>query len=117
MLVVMNDKIKRIAETARFRELYEAGWTLRRLAAFYHVSKGEISLAVEYLGLPKRVSTPDRDMAPDAFEEAASMDSLALAPAVEARARVVREMHFADRRNEHPETTRRNIWLASKCQP
>jgi hypothetical protein len=111
MLCVMTDRIRRIAETARFRELYEAGWTLTKLASHYGVNKGEISLAAEYLGLTKRVSTPSADLAPDACEEAASMDSLALAPGVEARARLVREMHYAERRREHVTTTRRQCRL------
>jgi hypothetical protein len=118
MLGDMTDRIRRIASTARFAELYAAGWTLGKLASFYGVHKSEISLAVEYLGLPRRVSTPDADMAPNADEESASMDSLALAPAVEARARKVRELHYADRRREPDSTTQVAIWRREhgKCR-
>ena len=46
----------------------------------------------------------------DPVEDAASAASLALAPAVEAIARTIRERHMAQRAAETSETTRTKVW-------
>jgi hypothetical protein len=55
----------------------------------------------------------------DPAEDAASMSSLRLAPAIEAEARKLRERHMEQRRGESEEAVRTKIakWDAGICRP
>jgi len=109
MLRRMTRQIRAIAETARFRELYDAGWTITQLADHYRVSRGVITGAIEYLGLSRRVQASSIDWAPSEAEELASMSSLELAPAIRAVAAECRQRHYEQRRREPENTTQCNV--------
>lgn len=105
----MTDQIRRIAATARFRELYDAGWTITQLADHYRVSRGAITGAIEYLDLPRRGPSNPLDWAPTEEEELASMSSLELAPALREAAAECRQRHYEQRRREPEKTTQWNV--------
>lgn len=105
----MTRQIRAIAATARFRELYDAGWTITQLADHYRVSRGVITGTIEYLDLPRRGPANPLDWAPTVEEDEASMSSLELAPAIRAVAAECRERHYEQRRREPESTTQCNV--------
>ena len=67
-------------------------------------------------GLRTRASPPSLVEfleAPSPADDALSQDSLALSPWVEARAREVRERHYAERRRECDSTSRSVAWRSA----
>ena len=72
------------------------------VAVQLQISTGTLRKIATRYGLTHRVSPPGMEIteAPSAAEELLSQDSLALSPWVEARAREVRERHFAERRGD-----------------
>ena len=98
----MSQQVKLIAESDRFKQLHAAGWSMPKLARHYGVSRGTISLCVEFAGL--RASNKNDD-APTPEEEEASRNSLGLAPMVAAAAAEYWRKHLEDRRNESEAAT------------
>jgi len=109
----MNQQVKRISESERFRQLHAAGWSMPKLARHYGVSKGTISLCVEFAGLRGGNKNDD---APTPEEEEASRNSLELAPMVRAKAMKVWQEHLEDRQNESENATACRICSWHNCQ-
>lgn len=95
-----NDASMRIEDVAL--QLQVSVCTLRKYAAKHGLrTRANPPAVVEFLDSP----SPAEDLL--------SQDSLALSPWVEARAREVRERHFAERRRECDSTSRSRAWRSA----
>lgn len=94
----------------RLFAMWMTATTVGEIAAELGVSKTTIWALKMRHKLPDRPPHPrygsQEDGAPTPDEEAASLQGLALSPWVEERARVVRERHYLERRNERDENAR-----------
>ena len=98
-------------DVARLHELWAAGVRLGDIAAEFGVAVGTVSKWAQRYKLPRRTCNPAQEPeAPTPADEEASASGLALAPAIEARARECRERHYAERRAERDENTRAKVW-------
>ena len=83
------------------RQLWGDGWLVDDLAKRYGCTKSMIYWLRKKYRIRDREKWQSLEPPPPSPEDAAaSLDSLALSPWVEARARECRERHFAQRRNE-----------------
>lgn len=95
------------ADVALLFQLWTAGATIPEMAERFGVTNSTISKWAQRYKLPRRVHPSHVDApAPTPEDDAASLAGLALSPWVEERARVVRERHYLERRNEQEETAR-----------
>lgn len=95
------------ADVALLFQLWTAGATIHEMAERFGVTNSTISKWAQRYKLPKRLHPSHADApAPTPEDDAASLAGLALSPWVEERARVVRERHYLERRNEQEETAR-----------
>ncbi len=95
------------ADVALLFQLWTAGATIPEMAERFGVTNSTISKWAQRYKLPKRLHPSHADApAPTPEDDAASLAGLALSPWVEERARVVRERHYLERRNEQEETAR-----------
>lgn len=98
-------------DVTRLHELWAAGVTLADIAAEFGVAASTVSKWAQRYKLPRRTCNPAQEPeAPTPSDEAASASGLALAPAVEARARECRERHYAERRAEQEDSVRTKVW-------
>lgn len=79
--------------------LWMEGTSKETLAIKYGVSKTTVDKWVVVYRLPRRKRVEPEMPAPSPEDDAASRDSLALSPWVEARARECREARYASRRS------------------
>lgn len=86
----MTDQIRKIANTARFLELYNAGKTRTEIARHYGCDAKLINRVVDYLGLQPY---NNRDKAPSDEEEEFSRENLMLAPSIYAAAEQYRQRY------------------------
>ena len=97
------------ADVALLFQLWTAGATIPEMAERFGVTNSTISKWAQRYKLPKRLHPSHADApAPTPEDDAASLAGLALSPWVEERARVVRERHYLQRRNEPDERARIN---------
>ena len=95
------------ADVALLFQMWAAGATIPEMAERFGVTNSTISKWAQRYKLPKRLHPSHADApAPTPEDDAASLAGLALSPWVEERARVVRERHYLERRNEQEETAR-----------
>jgi len=95
------------ADVALLFQLWTAGATIPEMAERFGVTNSTISKWAQRYKLPRRVHPSHVDApAPTPEDDAASLAGLALSPWVEERAKVVRERHYLERRNEQDETAR-----------
>lgn len=95
------------ADVALLFQMWTAGATIPEMAERFGVTNSTISKWAQRYKLPKRLHPSHADApAPTPEDNAASLAGLALSPWVEERARVVRERHYLERRNEQEETAR-----------
>lgn len=95
------------ADVALLFQLWTAGATIPEMAERFGVTNSTISKWAQRYKLPKRLHPSHADApAPTPEDDAASLAGLALSPWVEERAKVVREKHFLERRNERDENSR-----------
>jgi len=94
-------------DVALLFELWAAGATIPEIAERYGVAHSTVSKWISRYKLPRRLHPSHADApAPTPEDDAASLAGLALSPWVEERAKVVREKHFMERRNERDENAR-----------
>lgn len=99
-----------------FKLWHDATLRIEDVALQLGVSRSTVVKIAATHGLRNRPSPPallEFTDAPSAAEELLSQDSLALSPWVEARAREVRERHFAQRRGECDSTSRSRSWRSA----
>lgn len=95
------------ADVALLFQMWTAGATIPEMAERFGVTNSTISKWAQRYKLPKRLHPSHADApAPTPEDDAASLAGLALSPWVEERAKVVRERHYLERRNEQEETAR-----------
>lgn len=101
-------------DVATLFAMWAEGRTKAEIAVRFKVSTSTIYSWAQRYQLPRRkidfVPVSQEPPAPSPEDDAASMDSLALSPWVEARARECRERHFEQRRGECDETVRTKVW-------
>lgn len=103
----MTDQIRKIANTARFLELYNAGKTRTEIARHYGCDAKLINRVVDYLGLQPY---NNRDKAPSDEEEEFSRENLMLAPSIYAAAEQFRQRYISRKEAETPESTYNKVW-------
>lgn len=92
-----------------FRLWHDVSLRVEEVALQLSISTGTLRKLAAKHGLTHRETPPlmfEHTDAPSQAEELLSQDSLALSPWVEARAREVRERHYAQRRGECDSTSR-----------
>lgn len=100
-------KNHRARDVALLHELWAAGATIPEIAERFGVATSTVSKWAIRYKLPRRLHPSHADApAPSPEDDAASLAGLALSPWVEERARVEREKHFLQRRNETEESAR-----------
>lgn len=82
----MKDYHKTLANTRLFRDMAKA-MGARPLARHYKINESDVRDMLEYIGFSRSPSRDASGEAPTPEEDAASRNSLALAPLVAARAR------------------------------
>ena len=83
------------------RQLWESGWLVEDLAKRYGCTNTYIYWLRKKYGIANRSRSQSTEPPPPSVaDDLLSRDSLALSPWVEARAKAVRERHFAERRGE-----------------
>lgn len=83
------------------RQLWESGWLVHDLAKRYGCTDTYIYWLRKKYGIANRSRSQSMEPPPPSVaDDLLSRDSLALSPWVEARAKEVREKHFAERRGE-----------------
>lgn len=87
-------------------QLWAEGVTVNKIAVRMGVAPSTVSRWVQHYHLPDRPPCQAEPPAPSPEDDAASLAGLALSPWVEERARVVREKHYLERRNERDENAR-----------
>lgn len=120
MIAALVAKTHTKADVALLTEMWSAGATIAEIAARFGVTHSTVSKWATRYGLPKRQPATSQDVPdPTPEEEAASLDSLALSPWVEQRARECREAHFAERRAESECNTssKASKWNRGICLP
>lgn len=101
---------------AFFRLWHDASLRIEEVALQLKISTGTLRKIAAQHGLTQRATPPlllEFTDAPSDAEDLLSQDSLALSPWVEARAREVRERHFAQRRGECDSTSRSRCWRSA----
>lgn len=92
----------RRADVALLHQLWAQGLSAGEIGRRMGVCQSTVSKWAQRYKLPKRVLSCQQDAAaPSPEDDAASLLGLALSPWVEERARIVRERHYAQRRNEN----------------
>ena len=95
------------ADVALLFQMWAAGATIPEIAERFGVTNSTVSKWAQRYKLPRRLHPSHADApAPTPEDDAASLAGLALSPWVEERAKVVRERHYLERRNEQEETAR-----------
>ena len=110
-------------DVATLFAMWAEGRTKAEIAVRFGVSTSTIYTWAQRYQLPRRkidyVPVSQEPPPPSPEDDAASMDSLALSPWVEARARECRERHYEQRRGEDPCNTHSKVskWRAGTCAP
>lgn len=97
--------LRKLAPEKEFVAAWLGSGTVAKICARFGITKADAELVRVMYGLPTRTALSDNDKAPTPEEDAASLESLDLAPMIRAVAEEVKAEHIKMRRNETEQAT------------
>lgn len=92
--------LRKLAPEKEFTAAWWGPGTVAQICERFSITRADVELVRVMYGLPTRTALSDNDKAPTPEEDAASMESLDLAPMIRAVAEEVKAAHIEMRRNE-----------------